>query len=202
LATVTAIIYSSPLIITAIAALFLNEKVGLGRWVAVMVGFVGVIVVARPTSDSFDAVVLFPLGAALCYSVYQLATRALSVRDGPLTTVFWTGLGGCLVISPALPWTWQAPDVAGWALLATYGVLGFTSHFTLVLAYRHASASVLAPFFYVQLVLAIVAGVVFFHSFPDAWTFFGILLICGSGIYVWYSQRRQRGGAATRDNSS
>lgn len=191
LATVTAIGFATPLVVTALAVPLLKEKVGPRRWAAVLVGFAGVLVIVRPGSDSFDIAVLFPLAAAVCNGGYQLATRALSGRDSALTTIFWTGLGGCVAMSLVMPWIWQAPDLLEWCLLVLYGVLGFFSHYMLILAYRHASASVLAPFSYVQLVLAIVSGVIFFHNMPDAWTFLGTFLICSSGLYVWYRQRQR-----------
>ncbi len=190
LATVTAIGFATPLVVTALAVPLLKEKVGPRRWAAVMVGFLGVLVVVRPGGDSSDLSVLFPLAGAICNACYQLATRALSGRDRALTTIFWTGLGGCAAMSPVMAWTWQAPTPLEWGLLMLYGVLGFFSHYMLILAYRHASASVLAPFSYVQLVLAILSGIVLFHNLPDAWTFLGTALICGSGLYVWYRQRQ------------
>jgi drug/metabolite transporter (DMT)-like permease len=191
LATVTAIGFATPLIVTALAALFLKEKVGPRRWAAVLVGFAGVLVIARPTSDGFDVALLYPLAGALFYGSYQLATRALSGRDRVLTTIFWTGLGGCVTLSPAMPFVWRTPDLLDWSLLAVYGAIGFLSHFMLILAFRHASAAVLAPFFYVQLVLAIFSSALFFHNVPDVETFLGTALICGSGIYVWHRQRRR-----------
>jgi drug/metabolite transporter (DMT)-like permease len=190
LATVTAIGFATPLVVTALAVPLLKEKVGPRRWAAVLVGFAGVLVVVRPGGESFNIAVFFPLAGALCNACYQLATRALSGRDSALTTIFWTGLGGCIAMSPVMPWVWQAPDALEWGLLALYGLLGFFSHYMLILAFRHASASVLAPFSYVQLVLAIVSGMVFFNNVPDVWTFLGTILICGSGLYVWYRQRQ------------
>lgn len=190
LATVTAIGFSAPLIVTALAALFLHERVGPRRWAAVFVGFAGVMVIARPSGDGFDPALLFPLAGALCNALYHLATRALAGRDSALTTIFWTGFAACVVVAPAMPLDWQTPDLPGCGLLALYGLLGLSSHFTLILAYRHASASVLAPFNYVQLLLAIISGAIFFHNRPDAWTYVGTVLICGSGVYVWYRQRR------------
>jgi drug/metabolite transporter (DMT)-like permease len=190
LATVTAIGFATPLVVTALAVPLLKEKVGPRRWAAVLVGFAGVLVIVRPGSDSFNVNVLFPLAGAVCNGCYQLATRALSGRDRALTTIFWTGLGGCAAMSPVVPWVWQAPDTLEWCLLLLYGVLGFFSHYMLILAYHHASASVLAPFSYVQLVLAILSGIVIFHNVPDVWTFLGTILICCSGLYVWYRQRQ------------
>jgi drug/metabolite transporter (DMT)-like permease len=189
LATVTAITFASPLVITALAAVFLKERVDLPRWAAVFVGFAGVLVVVRPSGGGFDPIMVCPLAAAVCIGLYQLVTKALSARDGALTTLFWTGVGGCLAMSPVLPWAWYRPDAAGWSILAVYGAMGLVSHFMLIRAYRHASASALAPFFYVQLILAILSGVVFFHNLPDVLTLFGAVLICGSGVYVWYRQR-------------
>jgi drug/metabolite transporter (DMT)-like permease len=190
LATVTAIGFATPLVVTALAVPLLKEKVGPRRWAAVVVGFIGVLVVVRPGSDSFDMALLYPLAGSLANGCYQLATRKLAGRDHALTTIFWTGLGGALAVSPIAPFFWQAPDLEGWGLLALYGVLGFFSHYMLILAFRHANASVLAPFTYAQLVLAILAGVVFFDAVPDALTLLGSLLICGSGLYVWYRQRQ------------
>jgi drug/metabolite transporter (DMT)-like permease len=155
------------------------------------VGFAGVLVVARPTSDGFDGAVFYPLAGALCNGCYQLATRALSGRDSALTTIFWTGLGGCVAMCPVMPLIWQPPDLLEWCLLALYGMIGFLSHLMLIFAYRHANASVLAPFSYVQLVLAMIAGALFFHNLPDIETFLGASLICGSGLYVWFQQRQR-----------
>ena len=196
LATVTAIGFATPLVVTALAVPLLKEKVGPRRWAAVLVGFAGVLVVVRPGSDSFNVAVLFPLAGAVCNGCYQLATRALNGRDSALTTIFWTGLGGCAAMSPVIPWLWQAPDLLEWSLLAVYGMLGFFSHYMLILAYRHVSASLLAPFSYVQLVLAIFAGMLFFQTAPDVWTCLGTVLICGSGLYVWVRQRQLTGSSS------
>lgn len=193
LGTVTAIGFATPLVITALAVPLLKEKVGPRRWAAVLVGFAGVLVVVRPGGDRFELAVLFPLAGALCNGCYQLATRALAGRDRALTTIFWTGLGGCAVMTPAMPWVWHSPDTLEWSLLALYGGLGFFSHYLLILAFHQASASVLAPFSYVQLVLAILSGMIFFHNTPDLWTLAGSGLICGSGLYVWYRQTRSAG---------
>jgi drug/metabolite transporter (DMT)-like permease len=191
LGTVTAIGFATPLVVTALAVPLLKEQVDLRRWVAVLVGFAGVLVVARPTSDGFDGAVFYPLAGALCNGCYQLATRALSGRDSALTTIFWTGLGGCVAMCPVMPLIWQPPDLLEWCLLALYGMIGFLSHLMLIFAYRHANASVLAPFSYVQLVLAMIAGALFFHNLPDIETFLGASLICGSGLYVWFQQRQR-----------
>lgn len=191
LATVTAIGFATPLVVTALAVPLLKEKVGPRRWAAVLVGFAGVLVVVRPGSDSFDLAILFPLAGAVCNGCYQLATRALSGRDRALTTIFWTGLGGCAAMSPVMPWVWHTPDALEWGLLVVYGSLGFLSHYMLILAFHQASASVLAPFSYVQLVLAILSGMIFFHNVPDIWTCVGTMLICASGLYVWYRQKRK-----------
>ncbi|PKU24830.1 DMT family transporter [Telmatospirillum siberiense] len=193
LATVTAIGFATPLVVTALAVPLLKEKVGPRRWAAVLVGFAGVLVVVRPGSGSFDLAVLFPLAGAVCNGCYQLATRALSGRDRALTTIFWTGLGGCAAMTPVMPWVWHSPDALEWGLLVLYGSLGFVSHYMLILAFHHASASVLAPFSYTQLVLAILSGVIFFHNVPDVWTLVGTTLICCSGLYVWYRQKQTSG---------
>ncbi|MTJ82949.1 MAG: DMT family transporter [Telmatospirillum sp.] len=192
LATVTAIGFATPMIVTALAVPLLKETVAPRRWLSVVVGFAGVLVVVRPGSASFDPALLYPLAGAVCNACYHLATRELAGHDNPLTTILWTGLGGCIATSPLMVWEWQPPDALCWVLLVLYGVIGFLSHYMLILAFRHADASVLAPFTYAQLVLAMISGWMFFANIPDFWTFVGTGLICGSGLDVWYQQRRPR----------
>lgn len=185
----SSIAFLAPLLMTALSVPLLGEQVGPRRWAAVVVGFAGVLIVMRPGPD-MEPAMLLPLVMAVCYAVYQLATRVLSRSDGSLTTLFWTAIGGLVVSSAMLPFgNWKAPDAQGWVLLVMLGVIGCVSHMMLIRAYAHAPASMLAPFTYTQLVWAFPAGWIVFGDVPDAWSLVGGTVILGSGLYIWHRER-------------
>jgi drug/metabolite transporter (DMT)-like permease len=188
IATANAIGFLTPLLVTALSVPLLGEKVGPRRWAAVLVGFAGVLVVIRPSAD-MDPVMILPVGMAFCFCLYQISTRLLSRTDSSLTTLFWTAVGGLIASSPMLAFGWRTPDPAGWVLLAGIGALGCVSHLMMIKAYAFAPASVLAPFTYAQLVLAIPVGLLVFGDMPDVWMMVGSVLIVGSGLYIWHRER-------------
>lgn len=187
-AETTAINFMSPVFITALSIPLLGEKVGIRRWSAAVVGFLGVMVVARPGSDAFQAAALFPMAAAAVWAGAAIATRMMS-RERPETTLVWSAAVGVAVLSVMVPFRWQTPD--GWEILL--GVLtgaGSTlGHWLLVQAYRRAPASVLAPFSYVQLVFASLFGFLAFHEVPGPYTFLGGAIIAASGLYTANRER-------------
>jgi drug/metabolite transporter (DMT)-like permease len=199
LADATAIGFVAPLLVTAFSVLLLGERVGPRRWAAVLVGFAAVFAIIRPGFADVHWAMFLPLAVALCFSLYQITTRILGATDHWVTILFFTALGGFVVTSAALPFgNWVWPDWQGWALMALMGVFGGASHWVLIRAFTFAPASVLAPFGYVQLVWSIVAGLLIFGDFPDAWTLAGALVIAASGLYVLFRERRlaQRAAAA------
>lgn len=190
LANANALGFVSPLFLVAFSVLLLGEKVGPRRWVAVAIGFFAVFLIIPLDSAKLLWAMFLPLGVALCFSLYQIATRILGATDHWVTILFFTATGGLAVTSAALPFVWVAPDLKGWALMATMGVFGGLSHLVLIRAFTIAPASMLAPFAYMQLVWSTAVGYVVFGDFPDALTLVGAAIIAASGIYVIQRERQ------------
>ena len=167
LADANAIGATAPLVVTILSALVLAEPVGIRRWSAVAVGFVGALVVVRPGIATVDWYALFPLGAACLYASYQIATRVLSTVDSGATTLFYSGAVGAVALSLAVPFVWVPPTPAQWGMLALVGVLGSAAHMCIIRALTLAPASLLQPFAYVQLPCMVALGFVVFGDFPD-----------------------------------
>jgi drug/metabolite transporter (DMT)-like permease len=188
IADASAIGMVSPLLITMLAIPFLGEKVGARRWTAVAIGLVGALIIIRPGSGVFGVVALLPLTSAVCFAFYQITTRILAHIDPPVTTFFYSGVVGTLVLTAAMPFVWQTPDLEGWALMVALGLLGGGGHFLVIHSLRRAPASLLAPFSYIQLVWVTILGYVMFGDFPDHFTILGALVVVSSGVYVIYRE--------------
>ncbi|MGB0497315.1 MAG: EamA family transporter, partial [Rubricella sp.] len=139
----------------------------------------------------FTPYALFPLLAAFCYSAYAIVTRMVSAEESPWTSFLWSGLFGALVSSALVPWFWTAPGGVEIVLMLVIGGVGGVGQFLLILAFRAAPASVLAPFSYLGLALAALWGLLFFGEVPDGPTIAGALIIVGAGLYVWHRERQQ-----------
>lgn len=191
LAETTAIIFITPLLVTLMAGPWLGEKIGWRRWLAVVFGFAGAVLIARPGGSVAGPGVLFALAAAVCYGVYQLQTRQLSATEGTLTMLFYTALVGTIVMSLALPWYWSdlSPTPMEALLIASMGIHGGTGHYLLTRAFRHAPATTLTTFTYVQLVWATLLGWQVFDHLPDGWSILGMAIIAGSGLTVALAER-------------
>ena len=191
IAEVTAITFVAPLIVTVLAVVFLKEKVERNHWLAILFGFVGVLVIIRPGSGVFTWVSLLPLGNALTFALYQVLTRRVAGLESAYTSVFYAGFVGLLILSLSLPFTWVPPQ-SFWhfALLALTGIIGGSGHLLLIKAYDHAAASQLAPFSYSQIVWATVMGYAVFGDLPDFLSLVGIALLATGGIYLATHLRR------------
>ncbi|MGE0096147.1 MAG: DMT family transporter [Alphaproteobacteria bacterium] len=195
LADAVALNMVGPLFLTALSVPLLGEKVGIRRWSAVGVGFVGALIVIRPGMGVTHWAGSLMLLSALIYALYQIATRKLSSTDPPMTTLFYTTMTGLLVTSVLIPFFWTDAPFDVWALLAIQGGMGTAAHLCLITALGHAPASTLAPFNYGTIVIATILGYVIFHQFPDHWTIVGALVIIASGLYVIHREtvrRRER----------
>jgi drug/metabolite transporter (DMT)-like permease len=192
LAETTAILFVTPLAVAVLAGRFLGERVGAARWIAVAAGFAGMLLIARPGGDLSPTGVMFTLAAAACYAVYQIQTRILSPGENTWTMLFYTALVGTVGMSLALPLFWSGPlpsrDEA--LMIASLGIYGGTGHFMLISAFRHASASTLSPFLYVQLVWAALFGWLFFGHVPDALSIAGMAVIVVSSLAMAAWERR------------
>jgi drug/metabolite transporter (DMT)-like permease len=193
LADATAVGFVTPLLLTALSVPLLGERVGIRRWTAVAIGFGSVVLIMRPGFGMVHWAVSLPLLCAACFALYQIATRILSRHDSTATTYFYSPVVGFVVTSLVLLLVedaWRMPDLTGWLALAFLGAMGGFSHYLLIRAFAAAPASLLAPFAYAQLVWSIAIGYAWFGDFPDVWTLAGAAIICASGLYVLYRERR------------
>ena len=194
IADAIAIFFIEPLVVTVLSVVLLGERVGWRRLLAILVGFAGAVIVIRPSFASAGWPVLFPVAAALCFSFYILLTRWVSAIENPIRMQFFAGMFGMAFVSivllvgtlseiDALQVSW--PTLNHFLLLGLLGLLGTVAHLIVVYAYTCSPVSVLAPFQYVEIIGATILGWLFFQDFPDAITWVGILLIVGSGFYVF-----------------
>ena len=189
LADVHAIAAVSPLMVMALAALFLGEQVGPWRWAAVAAGFLGVLIIIRPGAGVFEPMSLLALAAAGAWAVYQILLRAVAAYDPPETTTLFTAGVGVVCFSIAAPFVWRAPTPEAWAILALVGVLGSVGHALLPAAYRAAPASTLQPMAYSMPVWAATLGWAVFGELPDLWTIVGGAVVIGSGLFALWRER-------------
>ena len=196
LATAATIMFLSPILVTMLSIPLLGEKVGMRRWIGIVIGFAGALVVMRPGTDSLQLGILVVLAAAFTHALYQVSTRKLRSRDGPITTLFYTALVGAAVTSTAVPFYWEPVALSAWPLFVFAGLAGCIGHLCLIRAFRCAPASVVAPFSYSSLLWATLFGFVLFGDLPDSWTLAGAALIIGSGLYIFHREHRLKAGDA------
>ena len=190
----TAIVMITPLVITLLAAGQLGEKVSPLRWLLVVGGFIGTLIIIRPNGDDFNWALLLPLALVASNAWFQLLTSKMVRTEDPLTMQFYTGWVGTLVASLALPFVWASIDSwALWGALVLVGLMGTIGHFLLILAYQRAPASTLTPYLYIQIGFAMLGGWLVFSQVPDRWALIGIAMIavCGA-IGGWLSVRESR----------
>ena len=184
LAKALTLAFVAPLIVTAFSPIFLSEKVGLRRWLAVIIGFIGSLVVIRPGFVEINLASLAALGTGVMYGFYLIITRKLSTSDNPLLTLLLTGVVGAIIISTVMPFVWVKPTLNQWSMMAAIGIFACVGHLFLILSLKYADASKLAPFSYFEIITNIIIGYYFFSDFPDNWTFLGLFIIVISGIYI------------------
>tara|TARA_B100001564_G_C20606541_1_gene655425 strand:- start:8 stop:859 length:852 start_codon:yes stop_codon:yes gene_type:complete len=189
LAKALTLAFVAPLIVTAFSPIFLDEKVGFRRWSAVIIGFIGSLVVIRPGFVEINLASFAALGTGIMYGFYLIITRKLSTSDNPLLTLLLTGVVGAVIISCVMPFVWVQPTINQWSMMAAIGVFACIGHLFLILSLKYADASKLAPFSYFEIITNILIGYYFFGDFPDNWTFLGLTIIVMSGIYIY--QREQ-----------
>jgi drug/metabolite transporter (DMT)-like permease len=189
LATATAILFLTPLVVTVLSIPLLDEKVGVRRLAGVLVGLAGALVIVRPGFDAMSIGMLLLLAGAISNAFYQLVTRQVRHYDGMTTTLFYTALAGAMVFSTVAPLNWQPPDAFDWGLFIALGLFGGLSQLCLIRAFRLAPAAVVSPFSYTGMVWAVAFGFLVFTELPDLWTLVGAMLIIGSGLYVFHRER-------------
>ena len=176
--------FISPIIATILSFVILKEKVGPRRWIAVLLGFVGVLFVIRPGFNEINLASIAAVGAGICYAFYLISTRKLSATDNPLMTLIFTGFTGCIVISLIVPFFWTSLSLSQWVLLISLAAIGTMAHFLIILSLSYAEASKLAPLGYSEIIMNVIIGYYFFGDFPDQWIWLGLIIIVASGIYI------------------
>jgi len=195
LADALALVFISPIIVTALSPVLLREKVGFRRWLAVFVGFIGALIIIRPGFSEIDTGTIYAIAAGTIYAFYMIATRKLSGSAPPLVTLTFTALLGAIIMSAWVPSVWVPPSHVDWSLMAAMGACAALGHFLLIKAFDHAPASVIAPFGYSEIIMATIIGFVVFGDFPDTMTWLGVGVIILSGVYI--SMREGKGNIVT-----
>lgn len=204
IADAIAVFFVEPFILTILSVVLLGEKVGWRRIVAVVIGFGGALLVVQPSYELFGPVSLLPLGTALLFAIYLITTRKFAADDDPLAMQLVSGIGGALTLLAIglIGNRFNIADIATpglpefgirWLLIFVIGALAAFGHLVVVYAFRLASASILAPFQYVEIVGATILGYWLFGDFPDAMKWMGIAIIIGSGLYIFFRERRGAG---------
>lgn len=179
-----------PLLIAALSGPFLGEQVGWRRWVAIAVGFVGVVIILQPGSGVFQPEAMIALASALMFAIYGLLTRYVARKDSAATSFFWTGTVGSLAMTLVGVWFWEPMSAPDWLWMITLCFTGAAGHFTLIKCYEVAEASAVQPFAYLQLVFASLIGVTVFSEAIRANVAIGGALIVGAGLFTLWRQRK------------
>ena len=191
MAEVTAISLAAPFIVAVLSVVFLRERVGVHRWAAILLGFLGVLIVIRPGAEVFQPAALLPVLAALLLAIYLLVTRSIAADEDPVVSIFFTSFVGAVAMSVVVPFVWETPaDPIGYVWMIGVGVFGGVGHYLLILASRHAPASLLAPYYYTQIFWSVLVGYLAFNDVPDAFTLLGAGVIVLAGLYLWLRERR------------
>ena len=189
LAKALTLAFICPLIVTALSPYFLKERVGRRRWTAVIVGFIGVLLVIRPGIVEFNWASLASLGTGLCYAIYLIVTRSLKDTDNGLLTLLFTSIVGTIVLSLYLPFVWINPSLNQLLLAVNMGFIAALAHGLIIISYNFSDASKLAPLGYFEIIPNIIIGYIWFSDLPDKYTILGLLVIIFSGIYVFRRER-------------
>ena len=189
LAKALTLAFICPLIVTTLSPYFLKERVGRRRWTAVIVGFIGVLLVIRPGIVEFNWASLASLGTGLCYAIYLIVTRSLKDTDNGLLTLLLTSIIGTVVLSIYLPFVWLNPSLNQLLLAVNMGFIAALAHGLIIISYNFSDASKLAPLGYFEIIPNIIIGYIWFSDFPDKYTILGLLVIILSGIYVFRRER-------------
>jgi drug/metabolite transporter (DMT)-like permease len=184
--------FVSPLFVTALSIVFLSESVGIRRWLATATGLLGVLIILRPGTSAFHAAAFFPIVSALCWAITLIMTRMMSGREHAITTMTYSSIAGLCVLSVLVPFGWVAPSWHDILFGILIGVASTAGQWIVVLAFRYADASVLAPFSYSQLVWVSILGFLIFGEVPDIWTVVGAAFIVASGLYTAHRERVRR----------
>lgn len=194
LAETVALTFAAPLFLTALAIPFLGEQVGWRRWGAVVVGFIGILIITRPFSEVLQLAMLFPLAAALSGAIRDIVTRKLTAKESSLSILFSSSLIATLGTLPAVPLAveplaWMMPGWIDLGLIMLTGLAVAAGHFFMIDTFRYVEAKVVAPFRYTGIIWATILGFLIWGQFPDHYTLLGVAIVIASGLYILHRQR-------------
>lgn len=195
LAETTAVIFLAPLFVTLLSAVLLRERIAPVQWLIIGCGLLGILLVVRPGGELFVWPILYPLVAALCFAFYQLITRLLAGKEHPATSNFYSGLVGAVLLTPVVFMQLDTAvlgrlSILDISMLLGLGVLAMGGHMLLTQAFRYATAAVLAPFTYGQIISACLVGWLVFDQLPDMLALLGVAVIIASGVWMGWLQMR------------
>lgn len=187
-----AIQFSVPILIAVISARLLGERLDARRWIAILVGFAGVLLIVRPGSQGFHPAIILSLLNAVLYALFNMLTRRLAATELPATTQLWSALGAAILLTPFGLMHWTPPqDAIAWILVLAMGAFGGLGHLMVTQAHRYASAAVLGPFLYQQIIYMTLFGWLLFGHVPDAAVIGGASVVVASGLYLLYREFRR-----------
>lgn len=194
LSTVAAVFQATPLAITAGAALFLGEQVGWRRWSAIGIGFIGVLIIIRPGSDTFQLAALLPLGAVITIAVRDLLTRQMDPSIPSVSVAFYgfaSVIPAGLLLAPIND-PFVMPQGVEWAFMLGAVICGVSGYYAIVQAMRIAETAIIMPFRYMRLIFSMILGMLIFAERPDSWTYLGAVVVIGTGIYMFLREQQAR----------
>ena len=188
----SAIFAVGPLMVTALSIIFLNEKVGWQRLVAIAFGFIGIMIILRPGMKVFDPLSILALACALSYAVYQILTRFVSKFDASETSFFYTGITGAIILSFVGPFFYIDVLKSDWVLILMICFLGTSAHYFVIKAYQYSEASLLQPFNYLQLVFVSLIGMIVFNEVLEIPVLIGSLMVVSAGLFTFWRNSLQK----------
>lgn len=190
LAETHAIFASYPLIIAMLSGPILGERVGWRRWLAICVGFFGILIILNPGNGIFSPYALVPLAGAILFALYGLLTRYAGQYDNSSTSFFWTGIIGCIAMTAIGLNFWDPVSQADWSIMLILSASGMLGHFLLIKCYEVAEASAVQPFAYLQLIWASIIGIIIFGEQITTNVFIGACIIVGAGLFTLWRERK------------
>jgi drug/metabolite transporter (DMT)-like permease len=186
------VLFSNALLMVALSAPLLGERVEWQRWGAVVVGFAGTLIIMRPGLGIVHWAATLALVAALCNALFQIASRALAATDSVETSLLYVTLVGVVAMGPLMPFVWTAMTLDAWLWTIASAAFALLAQYLLIKAFNYAAASVLAPFNYAEIGSATALGYFWFGDLPDSWTVLGLVVVIASGLYVLKREGRRR----------
>ena len=189
---VIAILFVVPLFIAVMAAPLLGERVSVHRWLAVLIGFTGMLIMVRPGTDAFQFAALLPVAAALVAATRDIVTRRISAAETSTAILFYSTVALTLVGLATAPFGWQPMEASDLAIAAFTGLMFGLGHYFIIEAFRYGEATVVSPYRYANLIWAVLLGFLLWGEIPSVWVFAGTPLVVGSGLYILLHERSRR----------